>query len=181
MIRMDGLASVTLLQRTLRSPIGRLTLLERDGVLCGIAFEGRRDALESWTRRRFGPSVTVREVEAEGPLVVSLERYFAGELETLDGVAIDPGGSAFQRSVWEVLRTIRPGQVRSYGEVAHALGRPDAVRAVARANATNPIPLVVPCHRVIGADGSLTGFGGGLERKRWLLRHESAHAEFRLS
>jgi methylated-DNA-[protein]-cysteine S-methyltransferase len=106
--------------------------------------------------------------------------YFGGELRALDAIEVDPGGSPFQREVWKALRTIGAGETRSYQELASAVGRPSASRAVARANATNPIPVVIPCHRVIHSDGSLAGYGGGIERKRWLLRHEAAGAEFRL-
>ncbi len=107
--------------------------------------------------------------------------YFDGELGALDTIEVDPGGSPFQARVWQALRKIEVGGTRSYQELAASIGQPTAARAVARANATNPIPLVIPCHRVIHADGSLSGYGGGVERKRWLLRHEAAAVEFRLT
>ena len=88
---------------------------------------------------------------------------------------MDTGGTPFQRKVWSALRDIGVGRTASYSEVAKAVGSPSAVRAVGAANGANPIPIVIPCHRVIGADGSLCGYGGGLERKRWLLRHEAQH------
>lgn len=102
----------------------------------------------------------------------ALERYFAGELNAIDSVPVQTGGTDFQRQVWQALRQIPCGTTISYGELAAEIGRPAAVRAVGLANGSNPVPIVVPCHRVIGSDGSLTGYGGGLERKRWLLRHE---------
>jgi methylated-DNA-[protein]-cysteine S-methyltransferase len=107
-------------------------------------------------------------------LTAAFDAYFAGELRALEGIEVLPEGTDFQRAVWAALREIPCGQTWSYGQLAQHLGNPGAVRAVGRANGANPIPVVVPCHRVIGADGSLTGFGGGMERKRWLLAHESA-------
>ena len=102
-----------------------------------------------------------------------LEQYFAGERRRFD-LRLAMEGTAFQKRAWEVLLTIPYGKTWSYGQVAEALGRPGAARAVGRANATNHLPLVVPCHRVVGADGTLTGFGGGLSAKQWLLRFEGA-------
>ena len=102
----------------------------------------------------------------------ALQAYFAGEVAALDHLPTVTTGTAFQRLVWDTLRTIPAGQPISYGALALRIGRPSAVRAVGLANGANPISIVVPCHRVIGANGALTGFGGGLERKRWLLSHE---------
>lgn len=103
-----------------------------------------------------------------------LERYFAGEFEALGGVALDPGGTAFQRRVWTALGRIARGTTLAYGALARDLGLPDAVRAVGAANGANPIAILVPCHRVVASDGGLTGYGGGLARKKWLLEHEGA-------
>ncbi len=102
-----------------------------------------------------------------------LEQYFAGERRRFD-LRLAMEGTVFQKRAWEVLLTIPYGEAWSYGQVAEALGSPGSARAVGRANATNPLPLVVPCHRVVGADGTLTGFGGGLSAKQWLLRFEGA-------
>jgi methylated-DNA-[protein]-cysteine S-methyltransferase len=104
----------------------------------------------------------------------ALEAYFAGELHAIERIGVEMGGTEFQRTVWTALREIPVGQTLSYGALAVKIGRPNAVRAVGLANGSNPIAIVVPCHRVLGSDGSLTGYGGGLERKRWLLRHEGA-------
>ena len=111
---------------------------------------------------------------APAELMRRLARYFAGELGALTGIAWRTGGTAFQRRVWQGLVAIPAGETRSYGTLAAALGCANSVRAVGAANGANPISVVVPCHRVIGSDGSLTGYGGGLARKRWLLRHEGA-------
>lgn len=104
----------------------------------------------------------------------ALEAYFAGDLRALDGLDARTGGSVFQRSVWAALRRIPAGRTRTYGDLASSLGKPKAARAVGLANGANPISVIVPCHRLVGADGSLTGYGGGIERKRWLLAHEGA-------
>jgi methylated-DNA-[protein]-cysteine S-methyltransferase len=102
----------------------------------------------------------------------AIEAYFAGELAALEALMTQTGGTAFQREVWAALRTIPVGETTSYGQLAATIGRPKAVRAVGLANGANPICIVVPCHRVIGASGKLVGYGGGIERKRWLLAHE---------
>jgi methylated-DNA-[protein]-cysteine S-methyltransferase len=104
----------------------------------------------------------------------ALEAYLAGDLHAIDTVRVSARGTAFQQEVWTALRTIQAGATLSYGALAAQIDHPKAVRAVGLANGSNPIAVVVPCHRVIGADGSLTGYGGGLERKRWLLEHEGA-------
>ncbi|HZU98686.1 MAG TPA: methylated-DNA--[protein]-cysteine S-methyltransferase [Planctomycetota bacterium] len=116
--------------------------------------------------------VDTKAPEPPRAVAARLEAYFAGDLAALDALEVEPEGTDFQRRVWAELRKIRPGETISYGELARRIGRPRAVRACGRANATNPIGLVIPCHRVIGADGSLTGYAGGIERKRWLLEHE---------
>ena len=105
----------------------------------------------------------------------TINRYFAGDIDAIDEVPVQTAGTAFQRSVWNELRKIPSGAPVSYGKLARQIARPKAVRAVGLANGSNPIGIVVPCHRVIGSNGSLTGYGGGLERKRWLLEHERRH------
>jgi methylated-DNA-[protein]-cysteine S-methyltransferase len=105
-----------------------------------------------------------------------LRRYFAGDVAAIDHLPVAAVGTPFQREVWQALRAIPAGTTCSYGELAKRIGRPRAVRAVGMANGSNPIGIVVPCHRVIGANGLLTGYGGGMERKRWLLDHESDRA-----
>ena len=104
----------------------------------------------------------------------ALTAYFAGEIGALDTLSVATGGTDFQRCVWAALRTIPTGETVSYGELARRIGNPKAVRAVGMANGANPIGIVVPCHRVIGSDGGLGGYGGGVERKAWLLKHEGA-------
>lgn len=160
---------------TLPSPIGPLWVAVGEAGLLCVEFDGSRARGTAYLER------TVRDVEwgdAGGTESVrrALDAYFAGQLRALDSLDVDPRGTDFQRRVWLTLRTIPPGSPVSYGELASRVGRPTASRAVGAANGRNPIPLVLPCHRVIGADGSLTGFGGGMKRKAWLLEHEATQA-----
>jgi methylated-DNA-[protein]-cysteine S-methyltransferase len=143
------------------TPIGPLELRAQDGALTGVRFDGDPGAPTSTA------DPLLREVAAQ------LTAYLAGERETFE-LPLHAAGTPFQRAVWEALARIPHGTTTTYGELAAGLGRPDRARAVGAANGANPLPIVVPCHRVIGARGALTGFGGGLERKRWLLAHEGA-------
>lgn len=113
-----------------------------------------------------------RDVEGAAPVLAQLAEYFAGDRQTFD-LTLTPRGTAFQRQVWEALRPIPYAVTTSYGAIAASIGRPTASRAVGAANGQNPIAIVVPCHRVVGSTGALTGYGGGMERKRWLLDHEA--------
>jgi methylated-DNA-[protein]-cysteine S-methyltransferase len=154
------------------SPLGRVTLACRDQRLCAMTFSDRWAFADRALTRRFGAEA--RHTANSESLCQRLDAYFAGALHALDGIAVDPGGTAFQSAVWTELRCVAPGRTTSYSELARRIGAPSAVRAVGAANGANPIWLVIPCHRTIGADGSLVGYGGGLERKRWLLAHEGA-------
>ena len=146
------------------SPYGPLTLVATDGVLSGLYMTGQRHRPPEET---FGQPDDTPFAEA----TEELRAYFAGELKDFS-VRLHLHGTPFQRSVWEQLRRIPYGETRSYGELADALGNPKASRAVGLANGRNPLGIIVPCHRVVGANGGLTGYGGGLERKRRLLDFE---------
>lgn len=126
--------------------------------------------------RRWCGAAAVEPRADPGGLSTVIRAYFDGAVTAIDPLAATADGTPFQRSVWTALRGIPCGETISYSELARRIGRPSAVRAVGLANGANPLALVVPCHRVVGADGTLTGYGGGLERKRWLLEHEAAHA-----
>jgi methylated-DNA-[protein]-cysteine S-methyltransferase len=153
-------------------PVGELAGFARKDALCALSFvDGRYDPLIG-LRQRFG-SVLLEDGDPLG-LAARFRAYFRGALDALDDLAVDTGGTPFQRRVWSVLRTIPAGRTWSYLEVARRVGAPEAVRAVGAANGANPAAIVVPCHRVIGANGKLVGYGGGLDRKRWLLAHEKA-------
>ncbi|GAA3823107.1 methylated-DNA--[protein]-cysteine S-methyltransferase [Streptomyces chiangmaiensis] len=146
------------------SPYGPLTLVADDGVLCGLYMDGQRHRPPE---ENFGD----RDDMPFGEVTAQLRAYFAGELKEFT-VDMRLHGTPFQRSVWDQLRQIPYGETRSYGELADALGNPGASRAVGLANGKNPVGIIVPCHRVVGANGDLTGYGGGLERKRRLLDFE---------
>jgi len=122
--------------------------------------------------RRHAPKAMLADGRAPEAVRTAVEAYFGGDVRALDGLTVKTGGTEFQRSVWSALRAIPAGETRSYGQLAAAIGSPRAVRAAGLANGQNPIAVIVPCHRVIGANGTLTGYAGGLERKRWLLAHE---------
>ena len=153
------------------SPLGVLTLAIREQRLCAVEFPDSWPRTRARLARRFG-DVDLREVRHVAGVTDHVRAYFDGDLQALDRIAVEPAGTPFQQRVWSKLRRIPVGRTTSYGDIARAVAAPNAVRAVGAANGANPIPIVVPCHRVIGADGSLTGYGGGLERKRWLLAHE---------
>jgi len=156
----------------LESPVGKLGLAFAGSTLYALEFDADAAMLRQRLVARFG---TV-ELEPQ-PLPAALGDRFAayvrGDVAGLDAIAVETGGTAFQRDVWRALRDIPAGQTLSYAELARRIGRPRAVRAVGLANGANPVAIVVPCHRVIGANGTLTGYGGGLWRKRWLLDHEA--------
>jgi methylated-DNA-[protein]-cysteine S-methyltransferase len=156
---------------SLQTPIGRLHVYAGAGRLCARAFEGGAPGALLGLQRRFGPLRTSQSPDPAGA-ISRLTAYFAGDLGALDAIEVETGGTAFQQRVWQALRRIPAGATLSYSALAAAIGSPSAVRAVGAANGRNPIPVVIPCHRVLAADGTLWGYGGGLERKRWLLEHE---------
>lgn len=157
------------------SPLGQLTLAASDRGLAALLFDVPGDRWLAALAARIGASAASPAASAIlDETRVRLDRYFAGEIRALEGLPVDPGGTPFQARVWAALCSIPAGRTISYRELAAAVGQPAAVRAVGAANGQNPVPLVVPCHRVIGASGKLVGYGGGLERKVWLLRHEKA-------
>jgi methylated-DNA-[protein]-cysteine S-methyltransferase len=158
----------TTLTTTIASPIGPLLLSASGGALTGLQMQHQRHFREL-------PDDAVRDDEWFSDIKVQLDMYFAGDLRTFD-VPLKLVGTDFQRRVWAQLQTIPYGETISYGELAARTGNARASRAVGLANGKNPVSIIVPCHRVIGADGSLTGYGGGLDRKTWLLAHESAES-----
>ena len=149
------------------SPVGPLLLAADDEGLRLIEFNSPRHPVSRSSQWQQGEHEVLRDAR------VQLEQYFAGERRDFD-LPLAPRGTTFQREVWNALRDIPYGGTLSYAQLAHRIGKPNAVRAVGAANGRNPLPIVVPCHRVIGADGSLTGFGGGLPTKRFLLELEGA-------
>jgi methylated-DNA-[protein]-cysteine S-methyltransferase len=157
---------------TIDTPIGRVAIAVREDRLVGLAFDDEGEWLSNWLATHLPDD----EVVAVDDLPVSerLLAYFAGDLDALDGLEVDTSGTPFQERVWAELRNIPVGETISYRELAERVGHPNAYRAVGAANGQNPVSLVTPCHRVIAADGTLGGYGGGLDRKAWLLEHEGA-------
>ena len=162
----------------IESPIGTILLIhDREGQVRALDFHDFEMRMRRLLRLHYGKEgddFTMESRTAPAAAVRALSSYFAGDLTALDGIPVATAGTSFQREVWAALREIRPGTAMSYGALARKLGRPRSVRAVGLANGANPVAIVVPCHRVIGADGTLTGYGGGIARKRWLLTHEGA-------
>ena len=142
-----------------------------------VAWEEDAAALRAWLRRHHGePAAAPLPHPAGSPACRAFQAYWEGAVHAIDAIEVRAAGTPFQQAVWRALRDIPAGTTLSYGALAARLQRARAVRAVGLANGANPISIIVPCHRVIGADGSLTGYGGGLPRKRWLLEHEARHA-----
>jgi methylated-DNA-[protein]-cysteine S-methyltransferase len=156
------------------TPIGTLLIaVDSEMRLRVLDFSDYEDRMRRLLRRGYGAGgVQLNESRAPASIRLPIDAYFAGDLAALDAIPVETAGTAFQREVWTALRDIPAGSTLSYSGLAEQIGRPSAVRAVGLANGANPIGVVVPCHRVIGADASLTGYGGGIERKRWLLAHE---------
>ncbi len=154
------------------SPVGTITLItDADGALRALDFEDYDERMRQLLARYCGP-FDLQPGAAPQPTRDALTAYFAGDHAALACLTVTAAGTPFQRRVWAALRTIPPGTTATYGAIAATLGKPGGSRAVGLANGANPVAIVVPCHRVIGSDSSLTGFGGGLHRKRWLLQHE---------
>jgi len=166
--------TITLHQEHVASPIGTMLLVaDDDGTLRALDFVEYESRMLRLLGRHYGTAYVLKPGRVPAAVTDALTAYFDGALTALDAVSVRTNGSAFQRRVWTALRDIPAGVTTSYGRLAATLGHASASRAVGLANGANPIGIVVPCHRVIGADGTLTGYGGGLDRKRWLLDHEA--------
>jgi methylated-DNA-[protein]-cysteine S-methyltransferase len=159
--------------KTVDSPIGELTVAAHGSKVCLVHFGAVSPAVRSALERWY-PGPQVVEADDPGGAVSVLSRYFDGDLNSLDEIEVELHGTAFQQRVWMALRGVTAGTTTSYAKLADRVGSPSAVRAVGAANGANPVAIVLPCHRIIGSNGSLTGYGGGLDRKRWLLQHEGA-------
>ena len=159
------------------SPLGETLLVtDETGVLRALDFHDYEARMLRLLRLHYG-GISLASGPAPKQVRTALKCYFEGEISALEQVAWATAGTEFQRSVWAALTTISPGKTTTYGSLARQLGLPNAARAVGLANGSNPVGVVVPCHRVIGADGALTGYGGGLHRKKWLLLHEGVQLE----
>jgi methylated-DNA-[protein]-cysteine S-methyltransferase len=170
-----------LLADRFETPIGELMIVaDPDGNLRAVEWRDHTDRIQRLLQHHYGKNgFALEPVRNPSGLTDAMKSYFAGELGSIDELPVRTAGTSFQREVWHALRQIPCGTTVSYGKLAERIGRPQAVRAVGLANGANPIGVVVPCHRVIGSDGSLTGYGGGIERKRWLLQHEQGQVMLR--
>lgn len=169
-------ATIELFIDRMATPIGTmLVVTDRGGSLRAVDWSDYEERLHRLLRRHYG-SFELTEGAAPSAIRDALLRYFQGDIKALEAIPVETAGTPFQRQVWSALRTIPAGRTVSYGMLAEEIGRPGAVRAVGLANGANPVGVVVPCHRVVGANAALTGYAGGLERKRWLLDHERRHA-----
>ena len=156
------------------TPTGEVLLVtDAEGAVRALDFAGYEPRMMGLLRRHWA-AATLVEGRAPEEVRAAVQAYFSGDLTALDRLTVRTGGTVFQRAVWAALRAIPAGQTRTYGQLAAAIGSPKAVRAAGLANGQNPVAVIVPCHRVIGANGTLTGYAGGIERKRWLLEHERA-------
>ncbi len=164
---------VCLLFGEIDSPIGGILVASAGEKVCAVEFADHERQMLTRLRMRYGDFKRVTTADP-GAVCPQIRAYLHGTFDALDEIEVDGGGTDFQRKVWAELRRIAPGEVVTYGALARRLDIPRSVRAVARANALNPVNIAVPCHRVIGANGTLTGYSGGLARKRWLLEHEGA-------
>jgi len=168
---MSGGTEIFALDR-LMTPIGTALLVtDADGILCALDWEDYEARMKELLRRQHG-AVILKNGRAPRAMRAALAAYFDGDLDALASIEWRLAGTPFQRRVWTALPKVKAGTTMSYGALAARLKMPKAVRAVGHANGVNPISVVLPCHRLIGADGSLVKYGGGLDRKRWLLRHE---------
>ena len=157
-----------------------LIAVDEDGALAEIRFDAERsEPTPSGDRSKLAETPSAAALAGIRGATAQLQEYFAGERQVFE-LVLRPQGTDFQRRAWSALMAIPFGETRTYGQQAALLGDPKASRAVGRANSLNPLPIVVPCHRVIGSSGQLTGFAGGLERKRWLLDHEASRAQLEL-
>jgi methylated-DNA-[protein]-cysteine S-methyltransferase len=157
----------------IESPIGKIMIVVDEGRMCALDFEGFEERMMKLLRRRY-QQFELRQVDNPHGFSSCIKAYLEGDYSRLQAIPVSTGGTPFQQEVWNALREIPSGHTFTYSQLAEKIGRPKAVRAVGMTNSLNPIAIVLPCHRVVGANASLTGYAGGLERKHWLLRHEGA-------
>lgn len=155
------------------TPLGTLEAAVVDGALCEVRFDDRWGSGKDVVARRFSDADVVA-AEDPGGVTSALRRYFDGDVHAIDDLPVDVAGTPFQEAVWKALRTVGAGETITYGDLARHVGNPKAVRAVGTAVGSNPVGVVLPCHRIVPASGGIGNYGGGVDRKRWLLEHEGA-------
>jgi methylated-DNA-[protein]-cysteine S-methyltransferase len=161
----------TLFIDRVESELGQILVVTDEEAVCAVDFLDYEQRMMKLLVQQYSSIELVEKVNPQG-VSDRISTYLAGDFNSLDEIPVKTGGTAFQQQVWLALRQILPGTTATYGELARRINRPNACRAVGMANSLNPIAIVLPCHRIIGANGSLTGYAGGLGRKRWLLQHE---------
>lgn len=162
-------------------PIGPILVVSDGDSLVALDFDSPDGRLRQILRPRYGSDIVFEDIDCPVSIAAPIGAYLDGDLAAIAEISVDTGGTAFQKQVWKALRDIPAGNRLSYGGMAALLGRANAPRAVGSANALNPVSIVIPCHRLVGSNGALTGYGGGIERKRWLLNHERASLQGRPS
>lgn len=155
------------------TPVGTLEVGVHDGALVALRFADGRGSGEELLARY--PDAEIVREDDPGEVITVLRRYFAGDVSAIDDLAVDMTGTPFQEAVWKALRTVPAGETVTYGEIARRIGAPRAVRAVGTATGRNPVGIVVPCHRIVPSGGGIGNYGGGVDRKAWLLDHEAKH------
>ena len=162
---------VELLIDRIPTEIGTVLIVSDEKAVCAVDFEDCEARMHELLTKNYE---AFKLIPKRNPLGISdrLQAYFEGDFSAIDDILVNPGGTDFQREIWLNLRSIPPGKTITYGQLASLLNKPKSARAVGMTNSLNPISIVLPCHRVIGANGKLTGYAGGLDRKRWLLHHE---------
>ena len=153
------------------SPIGEVLIVVADGILLALDFDDCEARMTKLLSKRF-KTIELHSVKNPAGVSDAIAQYFSGSLSALSDIPMATGGTPFQKRVWQELANIPPGSLLTYGELARMIGKPGGAQAVGMANSLNPISIALPCHRVIGANGSLTGYAGGIDRKQWLLNHE---------
>jgi methylated-DNA-[protein]-cysteine S-methyltransferase len=153
------------------TPVGEVVLISQGNRLYALEFDNGQGGVVGRMRRRFREPNFIFGKDVFG-FAARLGAWFRGDLRAVEEIAVETGGREFQQRVWAAVRAIAPGETRTYGQIAAGLGSPRLARAVGQANARNPVAIVIPCHRVIGSGGKLTGYAAGIHRKRWLLDHE---------
>ncbi len=156
------------------SPIGKIVIVVDGDKLCSLDFEDYTERMMKLLKRRYA-EVQLKQVDDPHGFSARIKNYFAGDYESLTAIPVNTGGTQFQQQVWNALREIPAGETFAYSQLAARIGKPKAARAVGMTVSLNPVAIVLPCHRVVGCNASLTGYAGGLDRKRWLLRHENAY------
>lgn len=162
------------------TPIGRLLIVcDGEGRLRAIDWEDHESRMLALLERYYPEGLRLQAARDPSGLTAALDAYMAGNISLIDELPVETAGTPFQRMVWKMLRSVGAGETITYAQLAQRIGRPAAIRAAGAANGANPVSIVIPCHRVVGSNHALVGYGGGIERKRWLLDHEARYSRLK--